>query len=321
MDTLFYIGEVVDLYDPTGGDRIKIRINADKDKPISELPFAFPFLPKQINIKPKIGEAAFVILLEPGVASSQRFYMGPIISQPQMMKYDGYNNSATSLLSGSNTKPKQSPREKVDADGSLGDNEDVTVYGRGDTDIILGDKDLLIRCGSRKFNLNNESFVYNKKNPAYLKLKQHDCDFTDGTSSTATIVAQNINLLSPEASGPARNTSFNLTNGKEQIDDEEMQKILDSAHVLPYGDELVDFLQKFLQMFKSHTHKYHNLPPCSDEYSQQLDMAYGTGNGKPDVADMIKKRSTQIPEAWVENTQKTFSGLGEKLLSKNVRIN
>ena len=50
----------------------------------------------------------------------------------------------------------------------------------------------------------------------------------------------------------------------ESISDEEMTKIIETAHQLPYGDKLVDFLKLLLKAFNTHTHNYHNLPPIPD---------------------------------------------------------
>ena len=41
-----------------------------------------------------------------------------------------------------------------------------------------------------------------------------------------------------------------------------MQKIIEQAHKLPYGDVLVDFLILFVKTFAEHTHPYPGLPPC-----------------------------------------------------------
>jgi hypothetical protein len=45
------------------------------------------------------------------------------------------------------------------------------------------------------------------------------------------------------------------------LSDDEMEKILKQAHELPYGDVLVSFLKKFVDVFNRHTHPYSGLPP------------------------------------------------------------
>ena len=49
---------------------------------------------------------------------------------------------------------------------------------------------------------------------------------------------------------------------RELITDDEMQKIINKAHQLPYGDILVEFLDMFVKTFAAHTHPYPGLPPC-----------------------------------------------------------
>ena len=109
-----------------------------------------------------------------------------------------------------------------------------------------------------------------------------------------------------------------LLNKDGQISDKDMQKILDEAHVLPYGDVLVDFLMAFLQMFKAHTHKYPNDRPCPDDYSKAMDEKYGRCGRKVEKDDNLESISGGTP---IEMVNSTFRGLYDKLLSKNVRIN
>jgi hypothetical protein len=49
-----------------------------------------------------------------------------------------------------------------------------------------------------------------------------------------------------------------------------MQDILDRAHVLPYGDILVDFLKLFLKSYTSHVHSYPGNPPIVDKNMTNL---------------------------------------------------
>lgn len=310
-----YKAEVKSVTDETDGERIKVRLlPSDQYVKDEDLPYAFPLLPKTFRTKPKVGECVLIITEDNNSQDSQRYYIGPVISQPQFMDYDSYILSATSLLKGSLKRPEKAPSLNPNTYGCFADDEEVAVYSRGDTDVILGNKDIRIRCGARKTNDTDGGFQFNRLNPSYLKLTQHDGQLIDKSSSTATLVAENINLLSVNG-----NPGFDLTNRNGQITDEEMNNIIEKAHALPYGDVLIDFLQMFLQMFKSHTHKYANMPPCPDDNSKKLDMKYGMGTGEYSSNDYTGSQ-TQESKRY-ENVMKTFSGLGEKILSKNVRIN
>lgn len=325
---MVYIGEVIDINDPKGGDRIKVRLlNSDRWKTEEKIDYAFPLLPKTLHIKPKVGEAVLIICAVDGVQETQRYYIGPIISQPQNLYYDDYELSATRLLKRGLTKPLKSIAQNQYATGALAGDEDTAFYSRKNSDIIMSDNDIRIRCGSRLLtpllgSPNGDNIEFNKKNPSFIKLKYHDRALQNSTQtnkeshSTATIVADEINLLSNKSKDPLLGSN-ELYDTNEQINDKNMQKIIDEAHVLPYGDVLVDFLMAFLQMFKSHTHKYANDTPCEDDFSKALDEKYGRGGRKQESNDYI----TRTNNTKVEVVTNTFKGLYDKLLSKNVRIN
>ena len=256
------ICQVIDTYDETDGDRIKVRLSPEDDKkPDDKIPYAFPLLPKLIHIKPKIGEMVLVILTEVNNGHSNRHYIGPIISQPQYIDKDDFMMNALSLYPGSYKEPSIAPSTNVDSHGALANNEDVAIYGRKKSDIILTDDDIRIRCGSRlKDTSVKGNVIFNRTDPAYIHLKHSDGkrgSDDDAYRSTATIVADKINLIGNQSKDPYR------TNDKKyMIADDEMQKIIDKAHKLPYGDILVEFLKLFIKTFSEHTHPYPGLPPC-----------------------------------------------------------
>ena len=320
---MVYIGEVLDVQDVNGGDRIKVRLlPTDKRKNYGEIAYAFPALPKVLHIKPKVGEAVLVICSNDLNKNSQRWYIGPLIAQIQDLFYSDYDLQATSLIKGGIGKPKPNIENDKNAKGAIAKNDETAIYSRLNSDIILSNNDIRIRCGSRLLTPNS-GIEFNKNNPAFIKLKYH----TDALSnevqpnseshSTATIVADEINLLSNKSKDPLFGNN-ELYNTDEQISDEDMQKIINQAHELPYGDVLVDFLMAFLQMFKAHTHKYPNDVPCPDEYSRAMDEKWGRCGRKIENTDQLQRINGGTPIEIVNNT---FRGLYDKLLSKNVRIN
>ena len=56
-----------------GAWRIKVRMDSDKNTSTSQLPWAFPLLPKALQVIPKIGEGVFVITDKIGKSKSQRY--------------------------------------------------------------------------------------------------------------------------------------------------------------------------------------------------------------------------------------------------------
>ena len=251
------------------------------DRPLkdSEIPYAFPAIPKLMHIMPKVGETVMIICGDSG--EGQRYYIGPIIHQDQYMEKDLFGLGATDLLNGGNDRnPSYSVENDAKALGAMAKDDDVAIYGRKDTDIILKDEELQIRSGARKTKNNNVTF--NKEDPAFIKLKYHEEPLKQTgittykthrkTKSTALVVADKILLASPNG-----DNGVNITNNGEMVTDNEMQKMIENIHMLPYGDSLVRFLFMLVKMFKEHTHKYDNLPPSPLEPAHSnFDMSYGT---------------------------------------------
>lgn len=255
-------GIVVSNNDEYDGFRIKVRIyGEDDDKLDEELPFAFPLLPKMMHILPKVDEAVLVICNSIESPYGQRYYIGPLIHQPQFMDYDGFLEGAFNLHDGGfDDYLLPALHRKPEALGALPLKDEISLLSRGDTDITLGEKEVKIRCGVRETNGDDKTDVlFNKTNPTYIKLKQHDNTLDGNSKSSATIVSEQINLIST-----ASKQLFNLNTKDDLITDDEMRKIIDSAHVLPYGDVLVEFLEIFRNAFVTHTHAYSGVPPVPD---------------------------------------------------------
>lgn len=259
--TLVRICKVESIHDEYDGMRIKARVlPEDRTKSLDEIPYAFPIMPKMFHVKPKVGEAVIILCSDLNNSESQRFYLGPIISQPHFLNYDPYSLGATTLLNGGVGIPAQSTSVVPESFGALPTDEEIAILGRGKGDIIIGDNDVEIRCGVReKDKYENNKIIFNKTNPAYIKLKQHDKQLSDETSSTVSVVGENINLLST-----ASKEYFELSDRNDLITDDEMNRILAEAHVLPFGDILVEFLKKFIKAFNAHTHAYNGLPPVQE---------------------------------------------------------
>lgn len=243
---LFKYGTVVDIYDSFDGDRIKVYIKG-VDPPnftLDDLPYAFPFLPKSVHIKPKIGESVFV-LTQDGSFDDDRFYFGPIISQPHKLGYDSL--TPLSFLKAGLIKPDIAPSTDPNNIGVTMDDDDIGLQGRGNTDVILKPSEIRIRAGkSLDFR------TLNRENPAYVQVK-YDMSTNKGAIN---IVSDYINILSHESV-----TKFDLSNPDSLISDDEYAKIISKAHQLPFGDTLIDFLNLVLKAVATHVHQYAGLPP------------------------------------------------------------
>lgn len=255
------MGMVVSNNDEYDGFRIKVRIfGEDDDRSDSELPLAFPLLPKMMHILPKVGEAVVIISNSIKSPYGQRYYIGPLIHQPQFMNYDGFMEGAFNLHDGGfDTYRLPALHRNPESLGALPQKDEISLLSRGDTDLTLGENEVKLRCGVRITNDDTTDVYFNKTNPTYIKLKYHESPLSNNTKSSATIVSEEINLIST-----ASKQAFNLNTKDDLITDDEMRKIIEEAHALPYGDVLVEFLNIFKKAFNSHTHAYLGLPPVQD---------------------------------------------------------
>ena len=267
-DVNIKICEVISVDDEYNSGRIKVAsFPYDAGKKTEEIQYAYPLLPKTFYVMPKIGEAVLVFYMVGGDQSSNRYYVGPIISQLPTLEYSNISTTALNNYPGETTKVNVNQDLVKYTSGAFGEQNDICVYGRKGSDVILKENDIRIRAGARVNSNNKVGVEFNHFNPAYLKLKysdepkiyynynKHSDDQHVIYQSSVTLVADEINLLSNLSE-----TTFNITDNKDLITDENMTKILENAHVLPYGDVLVSFLQYFLRMFKEHSHRYPGLP-------------------------------------------------------------
>lgn len=289
QDVVVRIAEVVSIDDEYEGLRIKVRLEQDKNLQDDDLPYAFPLLPKTLQIIPKIGEAVFVFASRLGNKNSIRYYIGPIISQPQYFYKDEHLEglgTSTTLLQGNNSinKPLETIKHYAETEGAFPKINDIALIGRKSEDVILKDGEVDIRCGIRGAkvfdNMSPEYYDYNKigalkgdvvfntQSPAYLQLK-----FKRGlckgnkqvADSVVNIVADKINIISHKDK-----ENFNLTDQNELIKEQELDDIMSKLHQLPYGDLLLDLLNRMRLAITNHVHPYPGLPAVSCEYIVNL---------------------------------------------------
>lgn len=263
MDNDYIIREakVISVDDKYLGGRIKVRLGGmDSQKADYELPYCYPLLPKLLHVNPKVGEAVLVILEKQGSPTSNRFFIGPILSQAYFYGQELYDTTALNMLLNRRITPQQHPEKDPDNNGTLPDRDDVALIGRENTDIVLKNSELRLRCGYKENPTGQikNRLHFNKIDPAYIQLKYKKMVDNDNNeiNSVINVVADRINLLSRDSKN-----YFKLTDQKDLITDDELLNILDTAHPLIYGDELVSFLKKFLDLFSRHTHPFSMMPP------------------------------------------------------------
>lgn len=259
---LFMESEVLSVEDDKAGLRIKVKILPyDQGLNLEQLPYCFPLIPKHFHINPKVGEMVLVTLSTTGNTQGHRWFIGPIISQQYGLNYDPFKYSARSILdNGKFVKPLPNPELNPDNDGTYPDREDVALQGRQNADLILKDNEVRLRCGFKREpnGLQKNTLLFNREDLSYIQMKYKRLKDPKGKnfSSTINVVADRINLLSHDS-----RTSFRLNDRKALITDEELIKILEQAHPLVYGDDLIRFLKQLIEVIRTHTHPMAMDPP------------------------------------------------------------
>lgn len=268
--------QVESVEDSADGLRIKARLSQDGNIPTSELPYSFPLLPKTFQSVPKVGEGVFIFNAKLGNNESNRFYVGPIISQPQYQEKDDYSygrGTALSLIQGASSEPLKKISNYADTNGAFPTVNDVALVGRNTEDIILKKGEIDIRCGVRQEAIDDDKnligeVIFNKIDPCYIQLKYKrnlSTGLNKEANSMINVVADKINLVSHKDLN-----GFNLTDQKDLISDEEIERLMNNLHQLPYGDVLVQLLTLFRQSYLAHVHPYPGLPPCQDSFIKSL---------------------------------------------------
>ena len=280
-DITIRIGQVISVDDEYHGLRIKARLDQDNNIVDADVPYAFPLLPKTIQVVPKVGEAVLILLSQLSNKDSIRYYIGPLLSQPQYYYDERYNNgfgTSASLIQGSTTLPLETIDHYNETKGAFPNTNDIALVGRKSEDIILKDGEIDIRCGIRgkKFNDSIDTLgrldetkalqgdvIFNTQSPAYLQLK-YKRGICKGNNQIAdsviNIVADKINLISHQDT-----EYFNLTDQEQLIHEDDIDNIMSKLHCVPYGDVLRDVLQAMITAISSHVHSFPGLPPIQGQ--------------------------------------------------------
>ena len=272
FDANFYWGLVVAdaSEDPFSAGRVKVRVR-ELDKEIrldKDLPWANAILPKFIGITPKKGETVKIILLDRQNIRLNRFYIGPLISQPQKFEYDAHFYESRSGLDQGLVQFKKT--WKNDPESSIENTnwaivpaeKDIALNGRRNQDFMLREGDfydeVIFRSG--KYDPNKFTRV-NKKNPGYLSVvylqesgipQNKETKIIKEDRSHINVVADQINLISHKGSGKKGNAPaiLNSDNPEKQILREN-----NKLHEIPYGDMFWEFVTRVKDFVENHIHE------------------------------------------------------------------
>lgn len=272
--------------------------NAQGDK--YQLPNCYPLMPKFGAPIPKVGEVVLVFMFGPDERYSDRFYIGPITSDLRKInKQSIFAGATANLITGFyKDVPTITNDENTKGVYSEYDNDNTfAINGRNNADIVFKNSEVLLRAG--KFVQGNTK-QFNNQNPAYIQIKSN-VNIKESESdevknvSVNNIVADKINLLTYNGSPNFDLTNRDLINNKTPyITDTELNKIINEAHPLVFGDVLLEYLVALRKAFENHIHNQFGAAPPTDN---------------------IQKGSS------VQDFKKLATNLETKMLSKNIRIN
>jgi hypothetical protein len=301
------LGEVISIDDPNYLGRIKVRIKGTRSRGGDDgildenLPWCVPMIPKFFASQPQVSEAVFIFTFGRDRQHADRMYIGPIISQPQQLKFDPFYVTALGGFTFAAEAPKVSVATIPELKGVFPNPEDISIQGRYNTDITQKTNEIILRAG--KFETvtptgnNPFPFKFNAKTQGYIQIKndtviKKQTDQQPEEKGTITnIVANKINLLTHKDGAPR----FDLTNQDNLISDDEMESILADAHQLPFGDILLQYLRLLKDALFLHVHN-------------------GNGNPATDLALSGNKPALSIFKLKADE-------LENQMLSKNIRIN
>lgn len=299
-DNRIIVPAIVESVDDTAGyNRVKAQIvNLDNQSNIfsgqdwatslEQLPPAMPLLPEYMHARPQKGEMVFIIRENPSDPTSNRYWIGPIITQQTKLKNETFQQSNQSLYNrGSFNSPEiggsPSTKNTDDAEKLLAKQDEIAIQGRGTGDLVIGEKFVRLRTGI----FDEGTFKENTKFPCSIELKivdqppsstginVADSQVNAGFEkySQQNIVATNINLISPEGLDRATaQINEELTYNQRLKDFGEKAK---SLHPAVLGDHLADLLSKIVKYLITHKHPPQSppIPPVLSVGSEGTNLA------------------------------------------------
>lgn len=240
---LYYYGRVVDNNDPLDSHRIRVRVKGLDDKySDADLPWCEAFSPMFLSIVPQKDELVRIIPQNWTQPLMRRQWVGPIISSVQTLNHESYLTALSNNDTSTQT-PNKAITKIPSAAGAYPALNEIAIQGRDNTDIILKEKEILIRAGKFVYNDNT---TLNKDNPSYIKLKLT----SDGKTSYAGMVADKIFLITHQGA-----------QGFDRIvDDKTLLEIFEKASPAVLGDYLYDLLAMIVEFLITHIHPP-ELPP------------------------------------------------------------
>jgi hypothetical protein len=219
------------IYDPTNKEKI-IDIK-DECKWTIDDPFLFlPLLPFFINSSPKNNEYVHIVFANKDYKYQSQFYIQGPYSSPMASPFEFYEAGKTYLASGTRNKTTLSLKDQTGeyrdsrSYGIFPEPNDNSLLGRGTSDVIVKEDELLLRAGKYIGTLNPNTFPVSNNRRSFLQLsyfKQKKVDLPSyklvNLIEQVKVVQKLIewNIFNPETQSDSFTGVINLYNVKADV--------------------------------------------------------------------------------------------------------
>lgn len=256
---LIYPAIVVNNEDPLGQKRIIARIisldengkingGRDRDTQTENLPFCVPMMPNHFHIIPLVDEMVYILLENPSDNSAPRYYMGSQINSPFKLKYQSYAE-ANRVFKYTNFNLNQNPNSNISASVILPKSGDIAIQGRGDSDVLLRSREVILVSGKFK----KGTFDVNDETPSSFQIIQKENDEDSELIprySQANLTSSNINIFSHR--GKFRDSAIASLEKSEEV--KSFGELAQTLHPSVFGDELIKVLDLIVKVLLNHIH-------------------------------------------------------------------
>jgi hypothetical protein len=185
---------VLDVNDPLNTGRIRAFVKTGEYESVVQVPddkkwtyedtlVILPLIPMYFYGTPVVGEYVHVIYYNSKERfDNNKFYIQGPLSRPWNNKKEDYNNAQSVMASGENLKGAYQPRnpktgevQKI-LEGVYPNPGDTAIIGRGTSDIVIRENDVLVRSGKYKSTSNDNIPVAKNDKRSFLQISSFELE-------------------------------------------------------------------------------------------------------------------------------------------------
>ena len=286
------------IYDPTNKEKI-IDIKEECKWTIDD-PFMFlPLLPFFINSSPKKNEYVHIVFANKDYKYQSQFYIQGPFSSPMSSPFEFFEAGKTYLASGTRNKTTLSLKDQTGeyrdtrSYGIFPEPNDNSLLGRGTSDVIVKEDDVLLRAGKYIGTLNPNTFPMSNNKRSFLQLSYFRQKKVDLPSYTLVNLIEQVkvvqkliewNIFNPETQSDSFTGVINLYNVKADVRTNTTNFRVDS--------DVQDLLSAPLYQLGFFGETYEQVKLKINQFIQ------GVNNGKISIPDLINggENSYVVPE-------------------------